>query len=180
MIVFSPACKKSLRTISLRFYNSFIPGELYKRVGLKPVGSGFYEKTMKGLLEDNLPDIPLQWPRASRYLTRSKQRIVNEIGYEVQSLVENAFLDKSGNSSQLIYGEKGIGKSSALTLSVMGVWLHYGNVIPIYVEYTGCVEENKSPADLICQHLHISERTPLSQCLKLLSDRGEYVLFIAD
>ena len=124
--------KKSLRTISLRFYNSCIPGELYKRVGLKPVGSGFYEKTIKGLLEDNLPDIPLQWQRASRYLTRSKQRIVNEIGYEVQSLVENAFLDKSGNSSQLIYGEKGVGKSSALTLSVMGVWLHYGNVIPIY------------------------------------------------
>jgi len=179
-MIFFPACKKSLRTISLRFYNSFIPGELYKRVGLKPVGSGFYEKTMKGLLEDNLPDIPLQWPRASRYLTRSKQRIVNEIGYEVQSLVENAFLDKSGNSSQLIYGEKGIGKSSALTLSVMGVWLHYGNVIPIYVEYTGRVEEYKSPADLICQHLHISETTPLSQCLKLLSDRGEYVLFIAD
>eukprot|EP01036_Dinobryon_divergens_P023829 gene23829-32216_t len=84
------------------------------------------------------------------------------------------------NAEDLAMRCRGIGKSSALILSVMGVWLHYGNVIPIYVEYTGSVEEYKSPAELICQHLRIIETTPLSQCLKLLSDKGEYVLFIAD
>ena len=163
----------------IRFLNSFIPGKLYRRTASR-TGFDFYGKTINGLLENNLDVVPEDWPRISRFLTRSKTLIIKEIGYEVKVLAENAFLGKSGNSSRLIYGEKGIGKSSSLTLSVMGVWLHFYNVLPIYVEYVGNTVDYKSPSELICHHLNIDEKTPLSECLKLLSVREEYVLFIAD
>jgi hypothetical protein len=62
----------------------------------------------------------------------------------------------------------------------MGIWLHYPNVIPIYVEYTGKADDFKSPSQLISQRLGIIESTPLSECLDILTAREKYVVFIAD
>lgn len=58
-----------------------------------------------------------------RFLISSKQAFVEDINNVLKRLVKDEYVKKSGSASRLIYGEKGIGKSSALTLSVMGNYL---------------------------------------------------------
>ena len=90
------------------------------------------------------------------------------------------FWKKSGNASRLIFGEKGIGKSSALTLSTMAVWLAYKNVIPIYVEYIGGAEDFKSPRELFAEALKLETEASLSKCLVELRRIDKFALIIVD
>ncbi len=52
-------------------------------------------------------DLPLEWNRlTNRFLTTPKKMIVHDVHISVQQLVRNGFLEKSGNASRLIFGEK--------------------------------------------------------------------------
>ena len=89
-------------TIPKRLYKTFVPSQLYIRHdNIKPNGSGFYKDTIDDLVSGNITttNLPNAWPKGSRYLTRPKQMIINEIGYEVRNLQNNIFLDKSGTCS---------------------------------------------------------------------------------
>jgi hypothetical protein len=142
------------------------------------------EKAVKQLVSHGSswdPPLPSQWPvKTNRFLTFPKSLIVKDVEMSVRQLTKNVFVDKSGNSSRLIYGEKGIGKSSALTLATMGVWLEYRNVIPIHVEYLGPAEQFKSPSELLTESLKLPPSSTLSTCLAELERVNKYSLLIAD
>jgi len=126
-------------------------------------------------------DLPSKWPKVkNRYLTSPKEAVVEDINNVVKRLVTNDYVEKSGSASRLIYGEKGIGKSSALTLSVMGIWAAYSNVIPIYIEYVGSAKEYQAPSDVLSATLGVEPSMPLSKCIETLQNRNLYALIIAD
>ena len=126
-------------------------------------------------------DLPSNWPKKKdRFLTSPKQAVVEDINNVLKRLVKNEYVEKSGSASRLIYGEKGIGKSSALTLSVMGIWAAHSNVIPIYVEYVGSAKEYQAPSDVLSATLGVEPSIPLSKCIETLQSRNLYAVIIAD
>ncbi len=115
-------------------------------------------------------------------LTPTKELIVNELQTFSEELVRNEYEGKSGNASRLLYGEKGIGKSNSLRLSVLAMAaIHPRKLIPIYVEYIGDSANFRTPSALISHALQLSfPNDSISGCLEELRRRDQFVFFIAD
>ncbi|RYE59333.1 MAG: hypothetical protein EOP48_01200 [Sphingobacteriales bacterium] len=177
-------CKwQSRRLSAVRYYQKFAPTVIFKDAVKPELQAGAsLANAVSALVQRRIPDgdLPVKWPKVSnRFMTSPKTMIVNDVRLQLSRLRNDGFLDKSGNASRLIYGEKGIGKSSALTLAVMGSWLLYDDVIPIYVEYKGNPKEWETPGTLLCEAMGLSKR-PLSDCLNHLHDTNRYAFIVAD
>lgn len=73
---------------------------------------------------------------------------------KMQLLLQGEFYGKAGNASHMVYGEKGIGKTTALRNSMVAASLIYDHLLPIYIEYQGSTgEELLAPLELIYKHL---------------------------
>lgn len=135
------------------------------------------------IVDNELSDkqLPPQWPKSqNRYMTTPKDLIIEHVDLVIRQLANNEYLDKSGNASRLLFGEKGIGKSSALTLATMGTWITYPTVIPIYIEYTGASNLYQAPSEILAQSLGLPLDAGLTRCLKKLKEDNKFALIIAD
>lgn len=114
-------------------------------------------------------------------ITPTKAFLLNELQIFSDELVQDEYNGKSGNASRLLYGEKGIGKSSSLRFSAAAMAAcHPQKLIPIYVELIGDSETFQTPSALISQALQLSPSVTISMCLEELIKRGQFVFFIAD
>lgn len=112
--------------------------------------------------------------------TSSKLEIISIINNAIISLKSNRYVNKTGNSSIVIKGQKGLGKTNTFIKILELYKNNYDNIndnhdiIVIYHDYT----EAKLPSDIIREELNIQDKDmPLSKILQLLDI---YIIFIAD
>lgn len=178
---------KSLAFLNYRTVKSFIPSTTFKDdqhvISFRRSNTDNYPLVVENIVNDaNNELLGELWPKEKRFLTGPKRLIVQEIHNVVKSLTSNYFVGKSGSASRLLFGEKGIGKSNSLTLSVMAFYISYPNVVPIYVEYSGSSDshEYKEPHKLISDAMGFTPYKSISECVKELEQMNRYVLFVAD
>ena len=126
----------------------------------------------------------VSWLPMDLFWTQPKRQIIATTAGYLTRLSANGYLGNSGGASRLLYGEKGIGKSSSLKLACVASYMCHPTILPIYVEYSGSSSANEygDPSYFISRALNGPDCATLSipQCLKLLESRGQYVFFIAD
>jgi hypothetical protein len=114
-------------------------------------------------------------------LTPTKKNIMFEIDGFCSSLVSGEYVEKSGNASRLLFGEKGIGKSNTLRFAAIAIGAKYPDqVIPIYVEYVGSSSSFEFPSVLLSRVLGLPENYPLHKCLMELEHQNKYVFLMVD
>ncbi len=69
------------------------------------------------------------------YFTKTTKNIIETVNKKYVLLKNNLAIG-SGNSSSIIYGQKGIGKSTALYSAAISLNFVSEDVIPIYIDYT--------------------------------------------
>ena len=112
------------------------------------------------------------------FFNYSKRRVIEHIQFNVTSLVEGSFVGAS--ASNLLHGQKGIGKSCGLLLGTVASGLLHPNLIAIYMAFSGTGAALRTPSDLISSSLDLKESIPLMECVAELQKRGLYALVIAD
>lgn len=123
--------------------------------------------------------VDLQHEFDNFFLTRPKKSIVEGVQQFCGDLVRNEFIFKSGNSSRLIVGERGIGKSTTLLNTTRAIYACHPNVLPIYIEYIGDDSSFKSPSQILSNALQIPNST-IMECLNILKERNQYAFVFVD
>jgi hypothetical protein len=113
-------------------------------------------------------------------MVSTKRIIVNDINDTLLKLTNKQLGSLSAGNARLVYGERGTGKSSALTLATLASWLVFDNVVPIYLHYAGGAANYQSPGASLSAALGLSPDTPLQNCLEQLNSRGLHALVVVD
>lgn len=120
--------------------------------------------------------------------TPAKMRIDSLIEAKLRELSKGGFRFSVGPQSNLIFGERGMGKTDSLRRAAMRASCRYDNVISIYVEYSSEAQEPQLPSQLIFDALQQrgvvpqAQQTPdrLQAVLEILAENDTFVLLIAD
>jgi hypothetical protein len=113
--------------------------------------------------------------------TSAKLKIADFVESNVGRLRAGEFIGKQGEASKLVYGEKGIGKSSTFMVLVPLLAAKHDNLVPIYVQYTGKSSEFEYPSVLLAQALGLKcDKITLTMCLEELEKRNQFAFIIAD
>jgi hypothetical protein len=76
-----------------RSYHVFSPTLEYSIYPKPPVPTSTVLQTAKMLVDNDIPNLPDEWPNSKRYLTESKNSLVTFISSEVSSLTTNWFVE---------------------------------------------------------------------------------------
>jgi hypothetical protein len=113
-------------------------------------------------------------------MVSTKRLIVEDVNETLRKLTNKELASLPAGSARLVYGEKGSGKSSALTLATLASWLAFDNVVPIYLHYAGDAKNFQSPSAALSVALGLPSDTPLQESLQQLGDRDLHALIIVD
>jgi len=111
---------------------TYIPSIIYSNSHIKDKAefeNGKVNDFVRVIVDSKRKILPFPWPEEHRFLTDAKIQIIDKIERQLLCLTSNRFVNKSGLASRLLYGQKGIGKSSSLTLATIAAYICFPNVI---------------------------------------------------
>mmetsp|Transcript_25245 Transcript_25245/g.42073 ORF Transcript_25245/g.42073 Transcript_25245/m.42073 type:complete len:202 (-) Transcript_25245:21-626(-) len=144
-----------VRNANILTINPIRRSEILNNFGQIPAGID-YKNNFLGFAENNhgLIEKVTHTIGTRPFFNYSKKRVIDHLQYNVKSLVGGEFVGSS--ASNLLHGQKGIGKSSGLVTGAIAAGLLHTDLISVYIEYSGVVNELKTPSTVLGETLGLT------------------------